>query len=251
MGHNGIKEDKTTTLVVNLRKDISCNRISRQRGFMPIQLLDLVDTSVQDGIVVCGANGYAIGVLKLLGDSRKLRPVVILWQHYLHIQICVVKHIWRITVDLGNCVVVIDLQKFLFEVFVLVYVFGPILRVRFIANIVFSNDLQLIGNHGVDLIKYILSVQRTFLEVCDALYGGVQYHVDVLIQYAKAHVTFGTFQNTKPPTRIKRRYPCVILEPNLVIEHIVKILQNFCCLPHDLCEQNVTSQPVCCRVGEV
>ena len=72
-------------------------------------------------------------------------------------------------------------QKFFFEVFVVVYVLIAIIRVGFIANIVPSNNLQLISNHGVKLIEYIFSAQHIFLEFSDALYGGAQHHIAVLI----------------------------------------------------------------------
>ena len=157
MIHNGIKEDKTTTLIVDLSKDIFCNCISRQRGFMSIQILYFVDASAQDEIIVCGANWYTVGVSELFNDLRKHRPVIILWQCYLHIQIHVVKHVWRVIVSLRNYVVVIYPQKFFFEVFVIINALVPTLRVEFITNIVTSNNLQLLRNHGVKLIKYIFS----------------------------------------------------------------------------------------------
>ena len=147
---------------------------------MPIQIIYFVDVSVQDGIIVCGANWYTVGILELFSDSRKLRLVIILWQRYLHIQIRFVEHIWRVIVGVGNCVVIIYPQK-LFEFFVVVYVLSSIFRVEFITNIVPSNNLQLLSNHDVKLIKYIFSAQRTFIEFCDALYGGARHHVAVLI----------------------------------------------------------------------
>ena len=147
---------------------------------MSIQIFYFVDASVQDGIIVCGANWYIVGVLKSFSDSRKLRPVIISWERYLHIQIRVVEHAWSAILGIRNCVVVIDLQKFFFEVFVVVYVIGPIIRIGFITNIVPSNGLQLPRNHGFKLIKYIYSARRTYLEFRDALYGGAQHHVSVL-----------------------------------------------------------------------
>ena len=159
---------------------------------MHIQVLNFVDADVQDGIIVCGANRYAVGISELFGDLGKLRPVIILWQRYLHIQIRVVEHVWRIIAGLGNRVVVIDSQKFLFEVFFVVYVLGQILRVKFITNIVPSNNLKLLSNHGVKLIEYILSAQRTFLDFCDAIYGGSQHHVAILIQYVITHIKSST-----------------------------------------------------------
>ena len=67
------------------------------------------------GIIICGANRYTVSVSEFFSDSCKLRPVIILWQCYLHIHIRVVKHVWRVIVSLGICVVVIAINSVSFN----------------------------------------------------------------------------------------------------------------------------------------
>ena len=131
----------TISFSIDLSRHVICYRIGRKRRFVPVLVLYLIHSCIQDWVILGSDDWHPILFHQTICHFSKVRPISISWHCRLHVQIRVVKHIWReIVVSLQHMQVFDDVIKLLLKLRVVFRVLRPVFRIwlqSFISKVFF------------------------------------------------------------------------------------------------------------------